>query len=291
MSVLRCTSLVLREWRRRFAPLALAAGVAWVLLALGSDSMSMPAICSAALVWSAPSADTYAFFFSYVSPLQLAISWAFMVIAMMLPALSGPLRHVRERSFWRVRSWAELLFAASYFGVWMLAGIPLLGVAITLRLALSSSALPLAACLIIAFIWQISPWKQVALNRCHRRPSLAAFPPAAYGNVLAWGMTYSVWCISSCWGLMLLPLLAPSHHLPFMAIVALYIWTERLEPACAPRWQFRVPSRTIRLIARIAATWRQSPGVASKTHSAASQVPPGAMPRDNSDNYIKGVQP
>ncbi|MBY2989779.1 DUF2182 domain-containing protein, partial [Rhizobium leguminosarum] len=226
------------------------------------------------------------------SPLQLAISWAFMVIAMMLPALSGPLRHVRKRSFWRVRPWAELLFAASYLGVWMLAGIPLLGVAITLRLALSSSALPLAACLIIAFIWQISPWKQVALNRCHRRPSLAAFPPAAYGNVLAWGMTYSVWCISSCWGLMLLPLLAPSHHLPLMAIVALYIWTERLEPACAPRWQFRVPSRTIKLIVRIAAGRRQSPGIAAKTRPTAKQVGSAslAMPKSNPDNHMRGVR-
>ncbi|ANK88275.1 hypothetical protein AMC83_PD00028 (plasmid) [Rhizobium phaseoli] len=262
---MRSTSPAVREWRRGFAPLALAAGSAWIPLAVGGDSTSMPTICSAAFVWSTPSPKTYAFFFSYVSPLQLIVSWAMMVMAMMLPTLSVPLRHVRERSFWRVRPWAELLFVVSYLGTWMVAGIALLGVAITLRLASTSSALPLVACLIIAFIWQISPWKQVALNRCHRRPSLAAFPPAAYENVLAWGMTHGLWCIASCWGLMLLPLLAPSHHLPLMAIVAVYIWAERLEPACAPRWQFRVPSRAIRLIARNVAGWRQSSGSTSIT--------------------------
>ncbi len=251
MRVLNSTSPAVREWLRVFTPLALAAGLAWILLAIGSDSISVPTICSAALVWSAPSPDTYALFFAYVSPLQLAISWTVMVIAMMLPTLIDPLRHARATSFRRVRPWVVLLFVGGYLSVWIPVGIALLGVAITLRLAFSNPFLPLGFCLIIALIWQISPWKQVTLNRCHRRSSFATFPPAAYRNALIEGVIYGRWCIASCWSLMLTPLLAPSHHLPSMAIVAVCIWAERIEPARAPRWELRVPSKAKGLIFRI----------------------------------------
>ena len=240
-----------RERLRVFAPLALAAGLAWILLTLGSGSVAVPTICSGALLWSVPTPDTYLFVFALIAPPQLAVGWAVMLAAMMLPTLYDPLIHLRERSFRRVRRWSSLLFIGGYVTVWMLAGVVFLGVALTIRIAAPSAYWPLILSSVAALIWQISPWKQTALNRCHRRPSLAAFAPAAYRNALSLGLRHGLWCIASCWGLMLVALLAPAHHTAIMAMATLAIWAERLEQARAPQWQVRLPFKAMRLAARL----------------------------------------
>lgn len=249
MSTLHPASELARERHRVFALLALTAGLAWIVLALGSGSIAIPAICSAALIWSVPSPATYAIVFMFVSPLKLAVGWAVMVVAMMLPMICDPLIHVRERSFRRLRPWSSLLFIGGYLAVWMLTGIVFLSIALTIRLALISEFWPLILSLMVALIWQISPWKQVALNKCHRRASLAAFAPAAFRNAVSLGSQLGLWCIASCWGWMLVALLAPAHHTAIMALVALGIWAERFEQPRIPRWQIRLPSKAIRLSA------------------------------------------
>jgi predicted metal-binding membrane protein len=238
-----------RERLRVLAPLALAAGLAWIVLALGSGSVAIPAMCSAVLLWSVPSPDAYVSVFAFVSPLKLAVGWAVMVVAMMLITVHDPLIHLRQRSFRRVRPWCTLLFVGGYVAVWTLAGVIFVGVALTVQMALPSAQGPLILSSVVALIWQMSPWKQLALNKCHRRPILAAFAPAAYRNALSLGLQHGLWCISSCWALMLAALLAPAHHVAIMAIVALYIWAERLDSPRDTRWQMRVPLKAMRLIA------------------------------------------
>jgi predicted metal-binding membrane protein len=246
------------ERLRVFAALALAAGLAWLVLALGSDTGALPTICSATLLWSVPSPDTYAYVFAFVSPLNLVIGWAVMVVAMMLPTLYDPLAHVRERSFRRARAWSLTLFSGGYFAVWMLAGVVFLGAALTIRIASPEAGWPLILSAAVASIWQISPWKQVALNRCHRRPGLAAFAPAVFRNAFTLGLQHGFWCLAGCWALMLVPLFAPAHHTAIMAILALGIWAERLEQARAPRWQIRVPLKAMRLASWLLGRWRPS---------------------------------
>jgi predicted metal-binding membrane protein len=101
------------------------------------------------------------------------------------------------------------------------------------------SFLPAAGAGLIAVVWQFSPVKQRALNRCHAHPELAAFGAAADVAVLRFGLSHGCWCVVSCWALMLVPMLLPAGHVTAMAIVALLVFSERLDRPAAPAWRLR----------------------------------------------------
>ncbi|MGY3439912.1 copper chaperone [Marinovum sp. KMM 9879] len=236
-----------RAWLRAATPLAVLSVPSWAVLGLGSDAMVLPALCSSGLLWSVPAPETYAFFFTYVSPMALILGWAIMVAAMMVPTLLGPLGYLRLRTFAPLRVRAEVLALLGYAAVWMLAGVGLLGLALTLRLAAGDSLWPLTAALALALIWQASPWKQRALNLCHRQSPLAAFAPALWRDSLRLGLVAGGSCLASCWALMLTALLLPAYHLEAMIALSLWIWAERLDPPRPARWHLHLPRRALRL--------------------------------------------
>jgi predicted metal-binding membrane protein len=102
-----------------------------------------------------------------------------------------------------------------------------------------SVALFLAAC---------SPVKQRCLNRLHAHPPLAAFGTAADLAALRFGSTHALWCVGSCWALMLLPLLIGYGHLGVMCAVALWLAAERLDDPQPLRWRLRGPGKVVRLV-------------------------------------------
>jgi hypothetical protein len=211
-----------RERVRVRAPLLLISGGAWTLLALEPNSMAMPAYCSAGTLGAMPAFSTI----------------------VTLVALNPP--HIRDRSFARRRLRASVLFAAAYGAIWMAAGVMLLELAMVVRLVVPVPwALVMAAS--IALVWQFSPVKQRCLNRCHGRPALAAFGPAADVDVLRFGLTQGIWCVGSCWALMLLPMLVSGWHVAAMAAVALWLCAERLDSPIPPSWRFRVPGKAVRI--------------------------------------------
>jgi len=59
--------------------------------------------------------------------------------------------------------------------------------------------------LIAATVWQLSSAKQTFLNGHHKWPSLAAFGHGSDSNALGFGASHALWCLASCWSLMLLP--------------------------------------------------------------------------------------
>ncbi|MFK0689576.1 DUF2182 domain-containing protein [Mesorhizobium sp. IMUNJ 23033] len=95
-------------------------------------------------------------------------------------------------------SWYFLPWHRGYAASWMVAGAVLLSLAFAVRLTAPASWLPLTAAAMLALVWQISPAKQICLNRCHVRPELAAFGPAADLDAIHFGATHgalagSVW--------------------------------------------------------------------------------------------------
>lgn len=110
-----------------------------------------------------------------------------------------------------------------------------------------TAAIP-AGGVLIAILWQVSPTKQRCLNACHRRPSLAAFGVRAECDVSAFGVTHGLWCIATCWALMLLPLLIAQWHLPVMIAVGLFLFGERFERPAPPRWRLRGPRKAARIV-------------------------------------------
>jgi predicted metal-binding membrane protein len=142
-----------------------------------------------------------------------------------------------------------MLYLGAYVGAWVLAAPLLLVVSLTLRLVIPIESLAIWFAAVAAMMWQISPLKQALLNRCHSRPDLQAFAPAAHVSAFKAGMDAATWCIGTCWAVMVVALSTPVLHLPVMVLAALWIWMERVEPARRPRWGFIMPTALYRLLA------------------------------------------
>lgn len=176
------------------------------------------------------------------SPIETGL----MLSAMMLPLLKSPILHVRTRSFRRTRSAATALFIAGYFAIWTSA-ITILS-ALTATVFGSASNLEFPAALAVAALWQCSPAKQRFLARCHRRPPLAAIGPRAASGALLYGASHGLWCVGSCWALMLVSIAGGGWSLALMAATGGWMLAEQFDRPEAPRWRLRWPARAARIL-------------------------------------------
>ena len=227
--------------------LAATSMTAWCAVALSGGDMALPVVCSAALIGAPPGSFDLALGLALNAPVQLTSGWLLMVAAMMAPAIVAPLRHLHDRSFARRRGRAMLLFGVGYAAVWLCAGAVLQAMALAAWWVAPAASISVAVA--VALVWQVSPAKQWCLNRCHRRPHLAAFGAAADGDAVVFGLTHGAACVGACWALMLLPLLAGTAHVPAMVAVALFVWAERLEAAAPLGWRWRGAGKALRVMA------------------------------------------
>ena len=217
-------------------PALLAASLAgWIALVVLDRTLILPAICGGA--WFAPPGIELTL--AMTPPGMLALAWFAMWLAMMSPLLAVPIEHVRLRSLKRRRVRAIAIFVTGYGAVWFAAAPLLAALVYAIRLAAPATMVPaFLMALVMVLVWQAAPVKQTCLNRCHRLPRLSAFGLAADSDCLRYGVTTGVWCVGTCWGFMLLPLLAGSMHLPLMAALALVAFIERARLARPARWNF-----------------------------------------------------
>jgi predicted metal-binding membrane protein len=182
----------------------------------------------------------------HVMPLT---NWGLMLAAMMAPALIAPVGHVYLRSFKSRRVWLAGLFMIGYSAVWMAAGCVLLVVVRGVTSLATDLRLLAPGALAVVAAWQCSPSKQRCLNGCHARPEVAAFGAVANAGALRFGFRDGMWCVGSCWALMLLPsLVAPSLHLVVMAAVSVQVFSERCDLASPPAWRWRGPDKATRFL-------------------------------------------
>jgi len=231
-----------RERAQVRTPVLFISAAAWILLVAGPGGTALSAHCPPAM------AASLKLLLAVNPPAVLAAGWALMLAAMMAPMLIAPVRHVRDSSFARRRARAIMLFVAGYAAVWMAAGAMLMALALAVRLAAPESWLVVALGTVIALVWQFSPFKQRCLNRGHAHFELAAFGVAADIGALRFGLTHGVWCVGSCWALMLLPLLVSRGHVAAMAAVSLWLFAERFDTPMPPRWRLRGPGRAARIV-------------------------------------------
>lgn len=226
----------------------------WVLLGLaGAGLTDVPSFCADSRIWQSPGPEALAFARVWIDPVRMAQAWALMLVAMMLPLLVVPLVHVRSRVLPRCRVPAQSACVAGYGLVWMTAGGDMIAAMVWIRLGLTDGwqAHAAVALAVLALFWQVTPWKQRALNRCHARPELRGAPRAALWDAWVFGLGQGVWCVLSCWALMALALAVPKWHLAAMAVVSLWIWAERLDPPARPSWRLSRPIAGARLLRRV----------------------------------------
>jgi len=184
-----------------------------------------------------------------VAPGGVAVNWLLMLATMMAPVLIQPIQFIRGQGLARRRTRATLLFLSAYSAIWTIAGAALLALAATVHSAGHTPVIPAAAVLAFATFWQCSPAKQVCLNQCHVRPALAAFGRRADTDVVTFGARHAAWCIGSCGGWMLVPLILSGGHFAAMMATAVLIFCERLDKPAPPAWQWRGLGTAWRLVA------------------------------------------
>lgn len=214
--------------------LLMASGIGCSLFAAQMTGLVGSALCiSQPSIVTSP--DLFRAALALNPPATLALSWLAMLLAMMPPLLAQPLLHVWRRSLRRRQRRAVALFALGYTAIWCAAGVVLSSIALALGAA-SGAAMLLGAALVLG--WAATPFAQLSLNRCHRRPCLAGTGIAADADVLQYGVSHGAWCIGACWPVMLLPLLAGPWHLPVMGAAALWLISERSRVPRPAQWGF-----------------------------------------------------
>jgi predicted metal-binding membrane protein len=222
-------------------PLLAASLAGWMaLLGLDRALLASP-LCLSFTTPGAVASAVFASLFAANPPDLVVLAWLAMLLAMMPPLLTQPIARIRLRSLMRRRHHAVALFVTGYGAVWIMAGSVLMTASAALGLfaaAIGTPALPIAAA--VAIIWQMTPWRQHALIRCHRLPCLSAFGFEADRDCLRFGLTHGLWCVVTCAPLMLVPLCAPEIHLPLMAALAAGLLLERLAPPRRPCWTSQI---------------------------------------------------
>lgn len=219
----------------------------WSLLTLYGSDITLPALCSVGDLGEVPLSVSVDLAILSNAPAKLVVGSALMVAAMMSPLVVAPLQHIRERSFARRRTRAMFVFVAGYALVWMVIAMALQAVALVALWAAPSPLVCVAGAAAMAMVWQVSPAKQWCLNRCHRRPQLAAFGAAADRDAFDFGLTNGMSCAGACWPLMLLPLFLMQAHVFGMIVVTLFIFAERLEDPGPRVWRWRGAGKALRI--------------------------------------------
>jgi len=182
-----------------------------------------------------------------LSPPQELAGWLAMVVAMMVPSLSGNLRDVAQRSYRDRRQRAMVMYLLGYLLVWVLTGLPV----IVLRAQPWSHDLALAGiAFVLAAVWASTPLRARFVAACHRRIPLASRGRRADASAFTQGTVTAAPCVATC-GWMMVGCALTGHRLPPMLLGAVVAWVEA--------YQFRPDSRPAAGGALLLAAWCVAP--------------------------------
>ena len=172
---------------------------------------------------------------SWTDALAYVVAWAVMMAAMMLPSAApmiGLYAATQKTGRVVVRATSVALFALAYLALWGLTGVPIYAGSLAL-MALSTGALTyvVAAVLLGAGLFQLTPWKYACLRHC-RSPIgflLGHWRPG-WSGALAMGWAHAVYCLGCCWALMVVLVVAGAMGLPWVLLIACVVAAEKLLP-------------------------------------------------------------
>jgi predicted metal-binding membrane protein len=201
------------------------AGAGMDMAAMEVGSMSMPGM-TMSNVWTP----------SYFA--LMLVMWAIMMVAMMLPSAAPMIllfATIERRRHQTAPFVATAIFSAAYLVVWSA-----FSVAATLlqwmldRWAVLSptmattSGLIAGAVLIAAGIYQFTPLKQACLRGC--RSPLEFISRYWSSGPFGIGLRHGFYCVGCCWVLMLLLFVSGVMNLIWVAVIAVFIWIEKVAP-------------------------------------------------------------
>ena len=221
------------------AALAGLAIVAWIYMVREARVMEQTGVCCClGMAMSGP--DVRPWSTAEITPSSLM--WAEMMVAMMIPsaapmiltfAMVNRKRREQERPFVSTG-----MFLMGYLLVWSafslvaaLAQWALHGAALLTPMMESNSPLVGGTLLIVAGLFQWTPWKHACLNHC-RSPLqflLADWREGRFG-ALKMGVKHGAYCAGCCWMLMALLFVAGVMNMFWVAVITLAVFLEKAAP-------------------------------------------------------------
>ena len=169
------------------------------------------------------------------------LSWFLMTVAMMLPGslplLNDSIQPLRQRM---VGNWQAGLTILGYLIPWTLFGLSIYaGDSVLHRMtepdgllaAFSGSIAP--AIVLMAGLYQFTPVKRSSLARCRTSHALSqqcSWENPGIGKALHQGIRLGVFCLGSCWAMMLLMFAVGHNRLDWMLALGGIMAAERLTP-------------------------------------------------------------
>ena len=99
--------------------------------------------------------------------------------------------------------------------------------------AMASASAGLGALALIgAGVYQLTPFKEACLGKC-RNPLqflMTRWRPGP-GGAFRMGLEHGAWCVGCCWALMLLLFVAGVMNLAWVALIAAFVFVEKVFPA------------------------------------------------------------
>ncbi len=174
--------------------------------------------------------------------LLMFLMWAVMMVAMMVPSAAPMIllfAAVRRKQRERSRGFAPVsAFVAGYVAVWSVFSLAatllqwgLEQAALLSPMMVGSSPILGAALLVVAGLYQVSPFKQACLRHCrspvhfivHRRR-------AGTGGAFAMGLEHGAFCVGCCGFLMGLLFVGGVMNLLWVAAIAVFVLLEKVLP-------------------------------------------------------------
>ncbi len=226
----------------REAPVYLVAGAVFLATAgltlyfarAMAGGMPMPGGWTMSMMWMVMPGQT-----RLSAALVFIAMWAAMMVAMMLPSTLPLLLLYRRAVLVRGDArpaLATALLAVAYFFVWTLFGVVayLAGSAMArfaMGYAAAARAVPLltGAALLLAGLYQLTPWKYACLRHCRDFLLLITHHIGeGWRGALRLGLYHGAFCAACCWALMLIQLVVGVMSVPAMVAVATVIAIEKL---------------------------------------------------------------
>ena len=167
------------------------------------------------------------------------LMWAVMMVAMMLPSASPMILTYARMASGRegaTRTWTWML-AAGYLAMWTIfsfvatiAQIALARASI-LTNALTVAPIAGAAILLVAGIYQFTPWKNACLKHCQSPIGffMTRWRDGAMG-AFRMGLRHGASCVGCCWMLMALLFVAGVMNLTWVAAITIFVLLEKIVP-------------------------------------------------------------
>lgn len=169
-----------------------------------------------------------------VDGLAFVAAWAVMMTAMMLPSAMPMigLYAATQRSQTSGTPAPVALFTLVYVVLWAATGVPMYVASVALSLmSPRPRAYGIAAALVVAGIFQLSPLKRMCLRHC-RSPLgflLGHWRPGWRGS-LTLGWSHALYCLGCCWALMVVLVAAGAMGLVWVLLVAAVVAAEKMLP-------------------------------------------------------------